>query len=450
MGHGGVVNPLQTIDLAAVAESLDRLRADAGDGSRRLTQVAAELETLRRRAGELLAVRRRELAERARIARIGGARLLSNVVLLNGSASARVGVRRLRAGAHVERSIAEGQGLTRSVTTAPDVRAAWDLLLARERATDGVLRAHPATILDVPGAVVSRTASGALDVSLRHPAAAAPAAEAVLAVPRFVHATQPRKLANISHWLLDCLPQVVALTTVAPEARVVVPQPLKEFQRITLELAGLTPAQTVPWAGDPIAADRVVILESDGRLGGGRPLSPLLDLRRIVTETGPSGAPPARRIYVSRRDARKKRQWASNEPAVEDLFASRGFEIVCPTDYPLPALVQMFRQASVVAGLNGAGLAHLLFSPPGTHVIVLLTTSLIRWYSRSGDSRALWLSDHHSAPGELAALGDSPRFYAHVAAAFGQYCHSLVSDDDVPIDEMTVFLDDVLEWLSHR
>jgi hypothetical protein len=56
----------------------------------------------------------------------------------------------------------------------------------------------------------------------------------------------------------------------------------------------------------------------------------------------------------------------------------------------------------------------------------------------------LWSSDHHSVSGELAALGDSPRFYAHVAAALDQYCHSFVTPDDVPLVRLSAFLDDVL------
>lgn len=42
------------------------------------------------------------------------------------------------------------------------------------------------------------------------------------------------------------------------------------------------------------------------------------------------------------------------------------------------------------------------------------------------------------------APGDSPRFYARVAAAFDQYCHSFVSPGDVPLDRWSAFLDDVL------
>ena len=125
------------------------------------------------------------------------------------------------------------------------------------------------------------------------------------------------------------------------------------------------------------------------------------------------------------------------------LFESRGFEVLCMADYSFPELVRTFREAAVVAGINGAGLAHILFSPARVHLIVLFSDSLIRWHADESGSRSLWKKNHGEG-GQLTALGDSPRFYAHVAAAFEQHCHSFVSGDDVPLDLLGAFLDDVL------
>jgi capsular polysaccharide biosynthesis protein len=255
----------------------------------------------------------------------------------------------------------------------------------------------------------------------------------------------PRKLRNVSHWLLDCVPQVVALRAVAPDADLLLPPVLTEINLASLSVIGVPAERVVPWNGEPTWCDRLLIFESDGRRGGGRPLSPLLDLRQMV-------APPdaandrrrGRRIYVSRRDARKKRRWVDNEPQMEALFASRGFDIVSMTDLPFAEAVRIFREASVVAGVNGAGLAHILFSPPGTDVVVILSDSLIRWHAAAAGARSLWASGAEAATGELAPLGDSPRFYAHVAALFEQVCHAFVGADDMPIDRLSTFLDDVL------
>jgi capsular polysaccharide biosynthesis protein len=444
-----------TSDLARFSQSVAALRSGLRDVAGRLGALEVQLADARRRTEELLAVSRQDLSERAGMARIAGARLLSDSLVLDGSPAERLHVRRIRVGEPVERPFSRWMRTTICVSGASDVQALWDRILTREaRAVDGMLRGRPSTILDVPDAVVSKTAAAGLHVSLRNDrhvfagpdhGRGAAVEEAVVAVPRFTYAFPLRKLRNFSHWLLDCLPQVVALLTVAPQARFLLPPTVKEFQRSTLALAGLSPEQVVSWDGAPIRAGRVLIFESDGRAGGGRPLSGLLEMRRRIAE-GPSasGSRRTRRIYVSRRDAKAKRQWATNEAGVEALFESRGFDILCPTDYPLDELMRIFREAAIVAGLNGAGLAHIFFSSPGTHVIVLLTDSLIRWHADESGSRSLWSSDHHSVSGELAALGDSPRFYAHVAAALDQYCHSFVTPDDVPLVRLSAFLDDVL------
>jgi capsular polysaccharide biosynthesis protein len=151
-----------------------------------------------------------------------------------------------------------------------------------------------------------------------------------------------------------------------------------------------------------------------------------------------------RRLYVSRRDAAAKGAWADNEPEIEAAFRSRGFEILVMSECPLDEQIRLFREAAIVAGVSGAGLTDILFAAPGTHVIVLVTDSLMRWYAKEGKARAKWAAGARAGERRLGAFGDSPRFYAHLSAACEQVCHSFVSADRVPIDALTAFVDDVL------
>jgi hypothetical protein len=348
------------------------------------------------------------------------------------------------------------------------VLAAWERLMTCEVNSDGMLRGTPSTILDVPDAEVCLTNTSAtrapLRVSTRHGHAAAPD-HAVLAVPKFTHDFPSRKRDNFGHWLLDCVPQVVALMALAPNAVFLLPSPLKGFQRSVLSLVGLTDRQIVPWTGAPMRGERVVVFESDGRAGGGRPLSALMHMRGILLpgSAGPgSAAQPGvqvsalndrgerrlgRRLYVSRRDARSRRRWISNEPDVERLFESRGFEIINMADSPIHEQARMFREASVVAGISGAGLADVVFSAPGTHLIVLLGDGLMRWYAEQTGARSLWATDERAIGRPLAALSDSPRFYAHLAATFEQVCHCFIGDA-LSIEPLSAFLDDVLRQVD--
>jgi hypothetical protein len=448
-----------------LSDAVAALRSELADARTCMNTLTTHVAEVRGRAEAMLATHREDLHERLRIADLSGARLLSDSVTLEGSPGARLRVRRRAVGEPVERTFSRWMGVTRCASTDPHVRAAWERLMASEANSDGMLRGAPSTILDVPDAVVSMTHTPAtrapLRVSIREGHAATPD-HAVLAVPKFTHDFPLRKRDNFGHWLLDCVPQVVALMTVAPDAVFLLPSPLKGFQRAVLLLVGLTDRQIVPWDGTPVRGGRVVVFESDGRAGGGRPLSALMQMRGIVSPDSVvpgSAAQPGvhvsapldrgerrhgRRLYVSRRDAKPKRRWVSNEPDVERLFESRGFEIVNMADCSLDEQVRMFRDASIVAGVSGAGLADVAFSAPGTQVIVLLSDGLMRWYADETGARSLWASDQAGTRSQLAALGDSPRFYAHLAAAFEQVCHTFVGEDALPLDHLSSFLDDVL------
>ena len=266
-----------------------------------------------------------------------------------------------------------------------------------------------------------------------------------VAVPKFTFDFPARKLRNFGHWLLDCLPQVVALSAIEPSARLLLPAPLRGFQRATLALIGVTPPQAVAWDGAPIECGRLLVFESDGRAGG-RPLSALLEMRRLLTARGAAAARKgSRKIYVSRRDADPKRRWVSNEPEVEALFASRGFEVLVMADCPLEEQMAVFREAGVVAGVSGAGLSDIVFAAPDVHVIVLLSDSLMSWYADQHGSRSSWIRVAGAPNRRLSTLGDSPHFYVHLAAAFEQQCHCFLGADEMPLAALAGFLDRVMD-----
>jgi capsular polysaccharide biosynthesis protein len=198
-----------------------------------------------------------------------------------------------------------------------------------------------------------------------------------------------------------------------------------------------------PWDGSQLAGARVLLFLHDGRLGGGRPLS-LLTAMHGVFRAGAPERPGHRRVYVTRRDAKARRRWLANEQDVEQLFERRGFEILLMKDLSLDDQIQAFRDAHIVAGTSGAGLSDIVFAAPGTHLIVLHTDRQMRWYADATSRRSTWMRAGRDRDGELAELGDSPRFYAHLAAALSQHCHSFLSADEAPIDALSAFLDEVL------
>jgi hypothetical protein len=370
-------------------------------------------------------------------------KLLSDSLALDGETLDPATVGRLTVGAPVDLPFGRWMGVNRIATDAADVRELWHGLLQREARSGDMLHGGPSTVLSVPHVVISKDDDGGLRVSGASASShtAAPAS-GVLAVPRFTFALTDRKRRNFGHWLLDCLPQVVALAAVEPHARFLLPAPLRGFQRATLSLLGVSPDQMIEWDEQPMAAERVLVFESDGRADGGRPLSAMTEMRRLLTHSHIRSAKRSRKIYVSRRDAPRKRRWVSNLRAVDALFAQLGFEVVVMSDCSLDEQIRLFSDASVVAGISGAGLSDIIFTPPGGHLLVLLSDSFIHFYADARVQRSAW-----TRPGDtpLAALGDSPRFYAHLAAACEQHCHCFLGGDEMPLAALEAFVREVID-----
>ena len=422
-------------------DALTALRSDMRTLRAQVAELTTQAERVQREVERSLASEHLRLADRASLAALPSPRLKSGLIVLEGHPAHRMHARRARVGAPLELPYAPSIGVRRCLTGAADVRERWEALLAAEAAAGHVLRGDAATVLDVPDAVAELTADRRLRISMTAQTAGAGAGR-TLAVPQFTYAFPPRKLRNFAHWLLDCAPQIAAILAVAPDATFLMPEPILPLHRVTFALLGVGDDRLMAWTGAGIGGDRVVAFESDGRFGGGRPFSALRELRRQIAPG--AGGRPHRRLYVSRRDAKPKRRWAANEPEIESVFQRRGFDIIVSSDSTLPELAGLFREAEVVAGVNGAGLAHILFAPPEAHLIALFTDSLIRWHADDEGARSQWSRrvDPEAAP---ASFGDSPHFFGPVAAASGQTSHALVAPDTIPADGLGAFLDAALE-----
>lgn len=89
-----------------------------------------------------------------------------------------------------------------------------------------------------------------------------------------------------------------------------------------------------------------------------------------------SEAKPARRLYVTRADTKKRR--ILNEPELQPLLAARGFETVAPGRMPLKEQAQLFAQAEMIVGAHGAGLTNILFAPKGARVVELFPADKVK------------------------------------------------------------------------
>ena len=84
----------------------------------------------------------------------------------------------------------------------------------------------------------------------------------------------------------------------------------------------------------------------------------------IAQEVSEDGA---KRIYVSRDDARLRR--VLNENSFMPKLELLGFQRVILAELPIALQIALFRQAEIVVAPHGAGLAHIAWCKPGTKII---------------------------------------------------------------------------------
>jgi len=120
-------------------------------------------------------------------------------------------------------------------------------------------------------------------------------------------------------------------------------------------------------------------------------------VRRRLGLDGPPAAPGTRRLFVSRRDAAKRR--VVNEEALVAALGELGFEVVVPGALSFAEQVMLFSEAEIVVGPHGAGLANALFMPEGSAMLELHHPDFDRpYYQRLADTLGVHYRDLTCAP----------------------------------------------------
>jgi rhamnosyltransferase len=179
---------------------------------------------------------------------------------------------------------------------------------------------------------------------------------------------------NYGHFVLDCLPAVVATMRVPQLARYPYVFPaLTPWQRRHLELLGVTAPLL---AAEPIYRASRLVFTNCMAHNLHAPNVHFRKLRDIQLANVSGGAPAevGERIYVSRRAAQLRTFVGESE--LEHRLAALGFSIVQPELYPIDQQIQIFHQAKVVVGPTGAAFANVLYCRPDTLVVEIVPTAM--------------------------------------------------------------------------
>ena len=188
--------------------------------------------------------------------------------------------------------------------------------------------------------------------------------------------------ANYYHWLIEDLPLVLRAHEVDPNTQLVAFEGgITDRHRIVATQLGLSlkPAPMVAWLDQQLlpgrASDSWFIHPAD-----------LRNLHKLgVSLTSNQGKGADNLIYISRRFSRRA---LPAEGQLENLLAARGFRILHLESMDWREQISAFAGAKVIAGAHGAGLANLVFTPPGATLIELTDGKIynrcFEWMSHVG------------------------------------------------------------------
>ena len=174
------------------------------------------------------------------------------------------------------------------------------------------------------------------------------------------------------HWLLETLPRFYLLKEMQVDSFYVYGK--HSFIRESLELIGLGADQILPprkyahWSADTLVG--VTPLANSGSVS-----EETINFLRSLVKEKMKTSDSARRIYISRNDARYR--GVRNERALLAQLDHYGFERVLLSRLSFSEQIRLFASAEVVIAPHGAGLANLVFSPPGCTVIEFMPENYV-------------------------------------------------------------------------
>jgi hypothetical protein len=185
---------------------------------------------------------------------------------------------------------------------------------------------------------------------------------------------------NLCHFLLDQVTRLALyerLGVAAGDVAVIGPPATAPFQKAILEQVGVV--DYIPSSGPAIIrAGRLLISrtcrETHQHPAQGAAPWAVSYLRRAFNITS---SQKTNRIYISRADAKWRK--ISNEGEVIARLKRAGFIELVASSLSFSEQAELFRHASHVVGVHGAGLSNIVFCPPGTRVLEFFHPLIGTW-----------------------------------------------------------------------
>ena len=174
--------------------------------------------------------------------------------------------------------------------------------------------------------------------------------------------------AGYSHWLLEELPRLLALTP--HDCETLIAHAGHAYNREAIALHGFT-GKVLPAKREAHHSCEQLLVPSLGQLTP----STVRALDEFAAPLRQPSSPFGERLYISREKAKRRR--VANETELWVELAAHGFVKLHLEELTWAQQITAFRAAKVIVAPHGAGLANLVFCQPGTKVIELFHRSYV-------------------------------------------------------------------------
>lgn len=173
---------------------------------------------------------------------------------------------------------------------------------------------------------------------------------------------------NYFHWILECLPRIMALRSAGIFAPILMPEQLYNIHYIRDSLADLN-IETITFNfRQTVLVKRLIVASHDSPCAFDKYyLKNVRDAYQIIDQVKPK--PDTRKIYISRQDALKRK--VANEEELISFLLGAGFECIQMEKLSFKEQRELMRETSVLLSIHGAGLANMIFMQEGSKVIEL-------------------------------------------------------------------------------
>ena len=179
-----------------------------------------------------------------------------------------------------------------------------------------------------------------------------------------------RQQTNIYHFLAEICPKVIAIEEFAmtPSESAFVAAPIAVNVE-ALRCLGVDGDRIMTAdAESPLRARRAIVIQNFAQPFGPHTISARV-AAAIRSRLTPGMA--AKRIYIDRRTAVRRR--CTNESKLIERLEGLGFRAIAPERLPFTEKAALFSAAEMVVAPHAAGLAHVMFAPPGVKVLEIVT-----------------------------------------------------------------------------